>query len=53
MVIRVNFFRVIDNGLLKEEEMLDLSMIDVRFWKSFNAFYGNGTKLADQLLLAQ
>ena len=28
-------------------------MIVVRFWKSFNAFYGNGAKLTDHLFLAQ
>ena len=32
---------------------MDLSTIDVRFWKAFNAFYGNGTKLAERLFLAQ
>ena len=47
------FFRVIDNGLVKEEEMLDLSMIDVRFWKAYNAFYGNGTEISEQLMSAQ
>ena len=40
-------------GLVKEEEMLDLSMIDVRFWKAYNAFYGNGTEISEQLMSAQ
>ena len=46
-------FRVVDNGLLKEEKMWDLLMIDVRFWKAFSVFYGNGTKLAQHLFLDQ
>ena len=33
--------------------MLDLSMIDVRLWKSYSAFYGNGTQISNDLMLAQ
>ena len=47
------FFRTIDNGKLDLSEMIDLSMVDIRYWKVFNARYGDGTKLSEYLYRAQ
>ena len=47
------FFRVVNSGSVNKEKMLDLLMIDVRFWKSHNVFCGNGTKSATALMEAQ
>lgn len=47
------FFRIVDNGSLSEEQMLDLTMIDVRFWKAYAAHYGENTQIGKDLLEAQ
>jgi len=44
-------FGVFANGKLHQDQMLDLGMLDVRFWKMYSAFYGQdyfiGTRLMD------
>ena len=47
------YFRIADNGLVNEEEIIDLSMIDARYLKLFNAHYGDGGKLGECLYEAQ
>ena len=50
MGIRVNVF---DNGKLHQDQMLDLGMIDVRFWKMYNAFYGQDSFIGTSLMEAK
>ena len=47
------FFRVVDNGKTPLDEMMDISMIDVRSWKAFSAYYGDESKMGDLLMQAQ
>ena len=47
------FARVIDNGSVLPSEMLDIGMIDIRYWKIFNAHYGSDTEIGRSLLEAQ
>jgi hypothetical protein len=46
-------FCVFDNGKLSPNEMLDLGMIDVRFWKMYSAFYGDNSLIGKSLMEAQ
>ena len=46
-------FCVFDNGKLSTNQMLDLGMIDVRFWKMYSTFYGDDSLIGRSLMEAQ
>ena len=46
-------FCVFDNGKLHQDQMLDLGMIDVFFWKMYNAYYGQDSSIGKHLMEAQ
>ena len=46
-------FCVSDNGKLHQDQMLDLGMTDVRFWKMYSAFYGQHSFIGTRLMEAQ
>ena len=47
------FARIIDNGSVHADEMMDMAMIDIRYWKIFHAHYGEDSKVGQYLLEAQ
>ena len=47
------FFTIADNGYIEEEDIVDVGMVDVRYLKTFNAHYGDETKLGEMLYDAQ
>ena len=47
------FFNIADNGLMSPDELIDLSMIDVRYLKTFNSNYGDESDLGEKLYEAQ
>ena len=46
-------FCVFNDGKLHPDQMLDLGMIDVRFWKMYSAFYGDDSLIGTSLMEAQ
>jgi hypothetical protein len=46
-------FCVFDNGKLHQDQMLDLGIIDVRFWKMYSAYYGQDPSIGKRLTEAQ
>ena len=47
------FFRAIDNGDVTIDEMIKMSMIDIRYWKMFHIHYGDKTDIGKKLYEAQ
>ena len=47
------FWAITDNDVIREEEVVDIGMVDVRFLKAFNAHYGDDTELGKWLYKAQ
>ena len=43
-------FRLIENTELPVEKKLDMSMIDVKFWKAFSAYFGDDTPIGRMLV---
>ena len=47
------FFAISDNDYIEEEDIVDVGMVDARYLKTFNAHYGEDTKLGAMLYDAQ
>lgn len=47
------FFAISDNGVIANDDAIDMGMIDVRYWKLFNAKYGEDSKVGEALYDAQ
>ncbi len=47
------FFAISDNDKINESEAVDLGMIDVRYWKLFNAKYADDDEIGTALYDAQ
>jgi len=47
------FWAITDNDVIREEEVADIGMIDVRFLKAFDARYGDDSELGKWLYKAQ
>lgn len=47
------FFKICEDCNALPEEMLTLDVIDIRFWKTFHAIYGDGGDMGQLLFDAQ
>ena len=47
------FWKLLDVETIDQYEKLNMSMVDVRYWKLYDAFYGENTELGKSLYMGQ